>query len=118
MLVLLDNAVNAAQVRPLPPAGAGNVVLITSRSRLAGLAAAEVVDLDVLPLGQAVELLSKIAGRDRIARDPAAAAKLSALASTCRWRCGSSAPGWPLNRIDRCSGWLAGLPWTNAAWMN
>jgi transcriptional regulator with XRE-family HTH domain len=82
MLVLLDNAAGAAQVRPLLPAGTGNVVVITSRSRLAGLAglaAADVAGLGVLPPGQAVELLGKIAGRDRIARDPEAAAELSAL---------------------------------------
>jgi transcriptional regulator with XRE-family HTH domain len=105
MLVLLDNAVNASQVRPLLPAGAGNVVLITSRSRLAGLAAAEVVDLDVLPPGQAVELLGKIAGRDRIVRDPAAAAKLSALCEYLPLALRivgarlAAKPHWPLQRL-------------------
>src|SRR5207247_2962886 len=105
MLVLLDNAVNVAQVRPLLPAGAGNVVLITSRSRLAGLAAAEVVNLDVLPPGPAVELLGKIAGRDRIARDPAAAAKLSALCEYLPLALRivgarlAAKPHWPLQRL-------------------
>jgi DNA-binding SARP family transcriptional activator/tetratricopeptide (TPR) repeat protein/transcriptional regulator with XRE-family HTH domain len=78
-LVLLDNAADAAQVRPLLPAGAGNVVLITSRARLAGLGLAEVVDLDVLPVGQAVELLGKIVGADRVAGEPEAARTIAAL---------------------------------------
>lgn len=37
MLVLLDDADQAAQVRAFPPAAAGSVVLVTSRSRLSGL---------------------------------------------------------------------------------
>jgi DNA-binding SARP family transcriptional activator/transcriptional regulator with XRE-family HTH domain len=78
-LVLLDNAADEAQVRPLLPAGAGNVVLVTSRARLAGLALAEVIDLDVLPPGQAVELLGKIVGADRVASEPQAAKTIAAL---------------------------------------
>jgi hypothetical protein len=78
-LVLLDNAADEAQVRPLLPAGAGNAVLVTSRTRLTGLAGTEVIDLDVLPPEQAVELLGKIAGADRVAREPAAAQVIAAL---------------------------------------
>ena len=72
-LVLLDNAADEAQVRPLLPAGARNVVIVTSRSRLAGLPPAEVADLDVFPPEHALELLSKIVGADRLAREPEAA---------------------------------------------
>jgi tetratricopeptide (TPR) repeat protein/transcriptional regulator with XRE-family HTH domain len=79
VLVLLDNAADEAQVRPLLPAGAGNAVLVTSRTRLTGLAGAEVIDLDVLPPEQAVELLGKISGAHRIAREPAAAQVIAAL---------------------------------------
>src|SRR5882724_11547324 len=79
VLVVLDNAADEAQVRPLLPAGAGNLVLVTSRSRLAGLALAEVIDLGVLPPGQAVELLGKIAGADRVGTEPEAAAAIAAL---------------------------------------
>jgi tetratricopeptide (TPR) repeat protein/transcriptional regulator with XRE-family HTH domain len=78
-LVVLDNAAEEAQVRPLLPAGAGNAVLITSRARLAGLALTEVVDLGGLPPRQAVELLGRIAGADRVASEPAAACAIAAL---------------------------------------
>ncbi len=78
-LVLLDNAATEVQVRPLLPAGAGNAVLVTSRARLAGLAAADVIDLDVLPPEQAVELLGKIAGAGRLAAEPGAACEIAAL---------------------------------------
>jgi tetratricopeptide (TPR) repeat protein/transcriptional regulator with XRE-family HTH domain len=78
-LVLLDNAADEAQIRPLIPAGAGNAVLVTSRTRLTGLTGTEVIDLDVLPPEQAVELLGKIAGADRITREPAAAQVIASL---------------------------------------
>jgi transcriptional regulator with XRE-family HTH domain len=79
VLVVLDNAADEAQVRPLLPAGAGNAVLVTSRARLAGLTLAEVIDLGVLPAGQAVELLGKIVGAGRVAAEPGAAAQIAAL---------------------------------------
>jgi hypothetical protein len=78
-LVLRDNAADEAQVRALLSAGAANAVLVTSRTRLTGLAGTEVIDLDVLPPEQAVELLGKIVGTDRIAREPAAAQVIAAL---------------------------------------
>jgi tetratricopeptide (TPR) repeat protein/transcriptional regulator with XRE-family HTH domain len=79
MLVVLDNAANEAQVRPLLPAGAGNAVLVTSRARLAGLTLSEVIDLGVLPSGQAVELLGKIVGVGRVAAEPEAASQVASL---------------------------------------
>jgi tetratricopeptide (TPR) repeat protein/transcriptional regulator with XRE-family HTH domain len=79
MLVVLDNAADEAQVRPLLPAGAGNAVLVTSRVRLAGLTPAEVIDLGVMPPEQAVELLGKIIGADRVAAESEAASELAAL---------------------------------------
>jgi len=78
-LVVLDNAADEAQVRPLLPAGAGNAVLVTSRVRLAGLTPAEVIDLGVLPPEQAVELLGKIVGADRVAAESGAMSQLAAL---------------------------------------
>jgi DNA-binding SARP family transcriptional activator len=76
ILVLLDNAADEAQVRPLLPGSPDCRVLITSRNRLVGLAGARTVDLGVLPPTQATNLLSKIAGVDRVKAEPVAAAEI------------------------------------------
>ncbi|MFC1403386.1 MULTISPECIES: tetratricopeptide repeat protein [Streptacidiphilus] len=68
-LILLDNAVDAAQVRPLLPGEAGCLVLITSRTRLTGLDDAHTLTLDVLDIDQAATLLRQVAGPQRISAD-------------------------------------------------
>ncbi len=78
VLVVLDDAAGEAQVRPLLPGSPGCAVLVTSRARLAGLAGARLVHLDVLDAGQAVELLARIAGPGRVAAEPEAAAAIAA----------------------------------------
>jgi DNA-binding SARP family transcriptional activator/tetratricopeptide (TPR) repeat protein len=80
MLVVLDNAGSAGQVRPLLPGTPACTVLVTSRDTLAGLAArdgAAHLDLDVLPPEDAVALLRTLIGA-RAAAEPAAAAELAA----------------------------------------
>ncbi|GLW91081.1 ATP-binding protein [Actinokineospora globicatena] len=80
ILILLDNAATPHQVRPLLPGSSSCRVLITSRSRLTGLATregAQRMALDVLPPTRAVEVLAKIVGGERIAAEPAAAAELA-----------------------------------------
>ncbi|WP_216210181.1 AfsR/SARP family transcriptional regulator [Amycolatopsis aidingensis] len=67
VLVLLDDARTAEQVRPLLPPGARSLTLITSRSRLDGLAvsnAAKLYALDVLTAQDAVRLIEELAGPD------------------------------------------------------
>jgi DNA-binding SARP family transcriptional activator/tetratricopeptide (TPR) repeat protein len=76
ILVLLDNAADEAQVRPLLPGLPDCRVLITSRSRLVGLAGAHTIALDVLPPAQAIDLLGRVAGPERVAAEPAAAAEI------------------------------------------
>jgi len=68
-LILLDNAVSTAQVRPLLPAAPGCLVLVTSRKRLAGLDDAHTVALGVLSLAEATSLIRMVAGPNRLAED-------------------------------------------------
>ncbi|QKV78810.1 BTAD domain-containing putative transcriptional regulator [Amycolatopsis sp. Hca4] len=70
MLVLLDDAAGAQQVRPLLPPSGGCAVVVTSRHRLADLAGAEHLELDVLSHEDARDLLARIAGAERVEREP------------------------------------------------
>ncbi|MFI6645400.1 AfsR/SARP family transcriptional regulator [Streptomyces sp. NPDC050504] len=82
VLVLLDNARDSAQVRPLLPASPGSLVIITSRSRLQGLIAADGAhSLTLEPLGdaEAHEVLSQRIGAHRLAAEPGAAEGVVAL---------------------------------------
>ncbi|MGW0519623.1 ATP-binding protein [Crossiella sp. NPDC003009] len=76
VLVVLDNAVSAAQVRPLLPGAAGCLALVTSRGRLAGLGSGRAVSLDVLSAGDAVVLFERVAGAERVAGQREAVAEL------------------------------------------
>ncbi|HUQ59438.1 AfsR/SARP family transcriptional regulator [Lentzea sp.] len=77
VLVVLDDAAGMAQVRPLLPGSAGSAVLITSRGQLVETAGAHTVHLDVLCGRDAVRLLASIAGHDRMAAEPRAAAEVA-----------------------------------------
>jgi len=68
-LVLLDNAVDAEQVRPLLPGASGPLVLITSRRRLTALEGALPLPLDLMPAQDAVALFARIVGAERLASD-------------------------------------------------
>lgn len=78
MLVVLDDALTAAQVYPLLPPSAGSVAVVTSRWRLGGLAAhgARVIQLDGLDSDAALDLLSRTLGDDRAHTEPHAAREL------------------------------------------
>jgi DNA-binding SARP family transcriptional activator/tetratricopeptide (TPR) repeat protein len=73
ILVLLDNARDAAQVTPLLPGSPGCAAIVTGRSKLADLPGARLVDLDVMEPEEALNLLAAVAGPERIAAERAAA---------------------------------------------
>jgi DNA-binding SARP family transcriptional activator len=83
MLIVLDNAHDEQQIRPLLPAGPGCMVIVTSRRKLAGLAAAEgarLLTLGVLSHSEARRVLAARLGAERAAAEPHA---LDEAASLC-----------------------------------
>jgi DNA-binding SARP family transcriptional activator/tetratricopeptide (TPR) repeat protein len=83
VLLVLDNAASAGQVRPLLPGEGQCLVLVTSRNRLGGLVArdgASPLGLEVLTRAEATALLATVLGADRMARERDAA---TALADLC-----------------------------------
>jgi tetratricopeptide (TPR) repeat protein/transcriptional regulator with XRE-family HTH domain len=84
MLIVLDNARDEQQVRLLLPASAGTLVLVTSRSQMTGLAAADgarLLSLDVLAHGEATELLAARIGPARAAGEPSAVSEIADLSA-------------------------------------
>jgi DNA-binding SARP family transcriptional activator/tetratricopeptide (TPR) repeat protein len=82
MLVVLDNAADEAQVRPLLPGSAGCLAVVTSRRPLQGLATAEGalrVSLDLMSEAEAGELLAARLGAGRVAAEPRAVSELAVL---------------------------------------
>ncbi|MFJ8057390.1 BTAD domain-containing putative transcriptional regulator [Streptomyces sp. NPDC096142] len=82
VLVLLDNARDAEQVRPLLPAAAGCLVLITSRDQLTSLVVADgarPLTLDLLSRADATESLARRLGADRVAAEPEAVEEIITL---------------------------------------
>lgn len=76
LLVVLDNAADEAQVRPLLPAGRQCLALLTARRPLTGLVGAVRVPLDVLDPAAGQELLASIVGARRVAAEPTATDRL------------------------------------------
>ncbi len=104
-LIVLDDAADEAQVRPLLVGGRRCLTLITSRQMLVGLEGTSRIPLAVLDREDAVALLTSIIGQARVAREGAAAIELVEL-------CGrlplalriagnrlASRPVWPLSRL-------------------
>ena len=80
VLIVLDNARDAEQVRPLLPADPGCLVLVTSRDRLSGLVArdgARRLTLDVLSPAEADQLLARVLGQEQVQAEPEATAELA-----------------------------------------
>jgi DNA-binding SARP family transcriptional activator/tetratricopeptide (TPR) repeat protein/DNA-binding XRE family transcriptional regulator len=82
VLIMLDNAASARQVRPLLPAAAGSAAVVTARERMAGLVArdgARALILETLPRRESSALLARVIGAERAAAEPAAVAALADL---------------------------------------
>jgi tetratricopeptide (TPR) repeat protein len=108
VLVLLDNARDAAQVRPLLPGGPGSMVLVTSRDQLTGLAATEdtsLLSLDVLADDDARDLLAARLGADRAGAQAAAMTEIARLCGNLPLALAVTAaraaarPGYPLPEL-------------------
>lgn len=78
LLLLLDNALSAAQVRQLLPGGSGSMVVVTARTRLGSLISdgAHMVNLEPLPASAATDLLRVTIGASRVDSDSGAATDL------------------------------------------
>ena len=109
MLIVLDNARDAEQVRPLLPGAPGCLVLVTSRNQLTGLVAADgaqLLTLDVLDRGEAGELLAAPPRREpgwRRARRGRRAHR--AVRAGCRWPWRSLPPAPPPGPASRWPRW-------------
>lgn len=107
VLVLLDNAGDAAQVRPLLPAGAGCAVLVTSRQVLANLDGATHRQLAVLAPEESLALLGTLVGAARVAADAAGAERLAELCGHLPLALRIAAarlaarPSWPAGELAR-----------------
>ena len=109
-LVLLDDAVDEAQIWPLLPSGSRCLTVITSRRPLTGLAGTLPVTLGTLPAADGLELLSRIAGPDRVAAEPTAAAEVVAACCGLPLARGSPAPDSPPGPAGPWPTWPAGWP--------
>jgi tetratricopeptide (TPR) repeat protein len=105
VLIVLDNAATATQVRPLLPAASGCLVLVTSRRRLADLDTHHTFSLGLLPGSEARELFTALVGHDRVAAESSAADEVIKLCgqlplavriAAARLR---SRPGWTIAHL-------------------
>ncbi|MFF3499797.1 BTAD domain-containing putative transcriptional regulator [Streptomyces sp. NPDC003247] len=76
VLLVLDDAPDEASVRPLLPGTGASTVVVTARTRLAGLAGTRRVDVPPYSVAEALELLGHITGPERLRGDPAAAERI------------------------------------------
>jgi DNA-binding SARP family transcriptional activator/predicted negative regulator of RcsB-dependent stress response len=107
VLIVLDNAADEQQVRPLLPGCPACAVVVTSRRRLTGLPGAVPIELDAFDHAQATELLTRVVGAERVAAEPEAADRVAALCDRLPLALRIAAarlaakPHWTLDRLAR-----------------
>ena len=110
VLVALDNAADAEQVRPLIPGTSTAMVIVTSRNTLSSLVAAEgayPLSLDLLSTAEARDLLAHRIGPERVAAEPAAVDEIISrcarlpLALAVAAARAATRPGFPLAVVAR-----------------
>ncbi|HET9139434.1 AfsR/SARP family transcriptional regulator [Actinophytocola sp.] len=79
MIIVLDNVRGEHQVRKLLPGSGNCIMIVTSRSRLTGLAGSEPVELTTLSVPTSTEMLGRIVGAERTAAEPEAATTIARL---------------------------------------
>ncbi|WP_181871026.1 ATP-binding protein [Sphaerisporangium album] len=107
LIIMLDDAFSAAQVRAVLPASGGSLVVVTTRRRLSGLVVdgARVLDLDPLSHDDALGLLGRMVGTERTHAEPEEARELVTLCGRLPIAvCASAArlalrPRWPIRRL-------------------
>ncbi|MFI1400463.1 AfsR/SARP family transcriptional regulator [Streptomyces sp. NPDC020681] len=76
MLVVLDDVADERHIQTLLPGSSSSAVIMTSRSRLTGVAGAHVLEVDVFDTEQAVGMLRNVVGEQRVGAEPEAAEAL------------------------------------------
>lgn len=77
VLILLDDARDSAQIRPLLPGSSSCAVLVTSRAWLTGIPPSRLVRLEPWPYEEALALLTRVIGERRVAAEPSAARRIA-----------------------------------------
>jgi DNA-binding SARP family transcriptional activator len=107
MLVVLDDAANEEQAVPLLPGATGCAAVITSRNRLGGVPGAAPVAVDTLARGEAVAMLTRIIGEQRVAAEAQAAEDLVTACGLLPFAIRIAAvklaarPAWPIATLAR-----------------
>jgi transcriptional regulator with XRE-family HTH domain len=115
-LIVLDNAADEAQVRPLLPARGPGMTIVTSRRSLAGLEGVRQIPLDQLSSEEAGRLLRAIVGKSVPRRIPVAWPSWPGCVGTFRWRCGSPVTGCRAGLAGRSASWRTGWAMRSAGW--
>ncbi|WP_344098137.1 NB-ARC domain-containing protein, partial [Streptomyces stramineus] len=109
LLVVLDNARDSEQVRPLLPGGPRCVTVVTSRNRLGGLIATDAarpVPVDILGPEDGTALLAGVLGKERVLAEPVAARRMAELCGGLPLALRVAAarladrPGWALSAMN------------------